>query len=76
MGKNRALMATAPIEDLTRPVEQHGDLPVMMGPGHTPTTPARPEVMRVVREEHVKTMFICHRQLLSDFNTTPAILLA
>lgn len=76
MSKNRALMATALIEDLTRLVEQHGDLPVMVGPGHTLTTPDRPEVMRVVREEHVKTMFICHRQLLSDFNTIPVILLA
>lgn len=75
MSKNKALMATALIEDLTRLVERHGDLPVVVGPGHTLTTPARPEVLRVVREEHVKTMFACHRQLLGDFDTVPVILL-
>lgn len=73
MGNNKALMATALIKDLTQLVEQHGDLPVMVGSGHTLTTPARPKVMRVVREEHVKTLFMCHRQLLSDFSTIPVI---
>lgn len=73
MGNNKALMATALIEDLAQLVEQHGDLPVMVGPGHTLTTPSQPKVMRVVREERVKTTFICHRQLLNDFNTMPVI---
>nr|DAO74543.1 MAG TPA: hypothetical protein [Caudoviricetes sp.] len=73
MGNNKALMATALIEDLTRLVEQHGDLPVLMGTGHTLITPLRPKVMRVVSEEHVKTTFICHRQLLGDLDTIPAI---
>lgn len=73
MGRNKALMATALIEDLTRLVERHGGLPVMVGSGHTLTTPGRPKVMRVVREERMKTMFACHRQLLNDFNTIPVI---
>lgn len=73
MGKNKALMASAVIERLTQLVEQHGDLPVMVGSGHTLTTPALPKVMRVVREEHMKTMFACHRQLLNDFSTIPVI---
>lgn len=73
MGNNKALMATALIKDLTRLVEQHGDLPVMAGSGHTLTAPGHPKVMRVVREEHVKTMFACHRQLLGDFDTIPVI---
>lgn len=75
MSKTKARMATAVIEDLTRLVEQHGDLPVMIGKGHTLTTPPRPKVMAAVREERIKTMFICHRPLLSDFNTIPAIYL-
>jgi len=75
MSKNKALMATALIEDLTRLVEQHGDLPVVAGQGHTLTTPSHPKVKRVVREERVKTAFVCHRQLLNDFDTIPAILL-
>ena len=66
-------MASALIEDLTRLVEQHGDLPVMIGRGHTLTTPYHPKVMAAVREEHVKTMFICHRPLLNDFETTLVI---
>lgn len=73
MGRNKALMASAVIERLTQLVEQHGDLPVMVGSGHTLTTPALPKVMRVVREEHMKTMFACHRQLLSDLDTIPVI---
>ena len=73
MSKNKALMASAVIECLTQLVEQHGDLPVMVGSGHTLTTPARPKVMRVVQEERMKTMFACHRQLLSDFDTIPVI---
>lgn len=73
MGKNKAMMATAMIENLTRLVEQHGDLPVMIGRGHVLKTPARPKVMAAVREEHVKTMFVCHRPLLSDFDTIPVI---
>lgn len=73
MSKSKALMATAMIEDLTRLVEQHGDLPVLIGRGHTLKTPPKPRVMRAVREEHIKTMFVCHRPLLSDFDTTPVI---
>lgn len=73
MSGNKALMATTMIKDLTRLVEQHGDLPVLMGAGHTPIAPHRPKVMRAVREEHMKTMFVCHRPLLSDFDTTPVI---
>lgn len=75
MSRNKALMASALIKDLTRLVEQHGDLPVLMGSGHTLTTPLRPKVMRAVREEHVKTMFVCHRQLLGDLDTMPVVLL-
>lgn len=73
MSKSKALMASAMIEDLTRLVEQHGDLPVLIGRGHTLWTPPKPRVMRAVREEHIKTMFLCHRPLLSDFDTTPVI---
>ena len=73
MGKNKALMASAVIERLTQLVEQHGDLPVMVGSGHTLTTPSRPKVMRAVRDERVKTVFACHRQLLSDLDTIPVI---
>jgi hypothetical protein len=69
----KALKATAVIEDLTRLVELHGDLPVVIGLGHTLTTPSRPKVMAVVREERVKTEFLCHRPLLSDLVTTPVI---
>lgn len=73
MSRNKALMASTLIEDLTRLVEQHGDLPVLVGHGHTLMTPYRPKVMAAVTEEHVKTEFICHRPLLSDFDTTPVI---
>ena len=69
VSKNKALKATTLIEDLTRLVEQHGDPPVLM-------TPLRPKVPRVVSDEHVKTTFICHRQLLRDLDTIPAIHLA
>lgn len=68
-----ALMATTMIEDLTRLVEQHGDLPVLIGLGHTLTTPCRPKVMAAVREERVKTTFLCHRPLLGNRETTPVI---
>nr|DAN30023.1 MAG TPA: hypothetical protein [Caudoviricetes sp.] len=44
-----------------------------MGAGHTLITPLRPKVLRVVSDEHVKTTFICHRQLLCDLDTIPAI---
>lgn len=71
--KNKALMATALIEDLTRLVEQHGDLPVLIGPGSTLTTPYRPKAMAAVKEERVKTTFLCHRPLLSDIDTMPVI---
>lgn len=74
MSRNKALMATAVIKDLTRLVEQHGDLPVLVGLGHTLTTPNRPKVMEAVPEERVKTTFLCHRPLLNDFDTTPVIL--
>lgn len=73
MSRDKALMATTLIEDPTRLVEQHGDLPVLMGAGHTLITPLRPKVTRVVSDEHVKTTFICYRQLLSDFDMTPVI---
>lgn len=66
-------MASAMIEDLTRLVEQHGDLPVPIGRGHTLKTPPKPRVTRAVREERIKTMFVCHRPLLSDFDATPVI---
>lgn len=36
-------------------------------------TPPKPRVMRAVREERIKAMFVCHRPLLSDFDTTPVI---
>ena len=75
MGKNKALMATTLIKDLARLVEQHGDLPVLAGMGHTPLTPERPKVMAAVSDEHVKRTFICHRPFLSDFDTTPVIYL-
>lgn len=73
MSKNMALMASALIEDLTRLVEQHGDLPVLVGNGHTLMTPDRPKVANAVREERVKTTFLCHRPLLADINTIPVI---
>nr|DAW38076.1 MAG TPA: hypothetical protein [Caudoviricetes sp.] len=73
MSKNKALMASALIEHLTQLVERNGDLPVLMGCGHTLLTPSKPRVMQAVREERVKTMFVCHRPLLSDFDTTPVI---
>lgn len=71
--RTKALKATAVIKDLTRLVELYGDLPVMIGLGHTLTTPSRPKVMAAVREERVKTEFLCHRPLLTDFDTTPVI---
>lgn len=73
MSKSKALMATTLIGDLARLVEQHGDLPVLTGHGHTLITPYRPRVMRAVKEECTKTMFICRRPLLKDFDTIPAI---
>lgn len=73
MSKSKALKATALIEDLQRLVEQHGDLPVVVGHGHTLMTPYRPKVMDAVREERMKTEFVCHRPLLNDLKTTPVI---
>lgn len=73
MSKNKALMATTLIKDLTQLVEQHGDLPVVVGHGHALMTPYRPKVMAAVREEHVKTKFVCHRPLLSDLKTISVI---
>lgn len=73
MSKTKAPMATTVIEDLTRLVEQHGDLPVVVGPGHTLMTPWRPKVREAVVDERVKTEFICHRPLLNDFKTIPVI---
>lgn len=70
---NNPMMATTLIEDLTRLVEQHGDLPVVVGFGHTLMTPNRPKVMAAVVDERVKTGFVCHRPLLSDFKTTQVI---
>ena len=73
MRRNKALMASTLIEDLTRLVDQHGDLPVLVGAGHTLSTPGHPKVARAVREEQVKTMFLCHRPLLNDIHTIPTI---
>lgn len=73
MSRNKALMATTLIEDLTQLVEQHGDLPVLVGSGHTLITPYRPKVMGAVRDEHVRTQFVCHRPLLSNIRTIPVI---
>lgn len=70
---NKAMMATALIADLTRLVEQHGDLPVLIGLGSTLTTPFRPKVTAAVKEERVKTEFLCRRPLLSDLDTIPVI---
>lgn len=71
--KGKPLMATTVIEDLTRLVEQHGDLPVLVGAGHSLATPSRPKVAAAVREERVATEFLCHRPLLSDLKTIPVI---
>lgn len=73
MSRNKALMASALIEDLTQLVERHGDLPVLVGAGHDLTTPDRPKVASAVREEHLKTTFACHRPLLCDVNMIPVI---
>ena len=73
MSRNKALMASALIEDLTRLVDQHGDLPVLVGAGHTLTTPDRPKVTSAVREERVKMTFTCHRPLLGDIKSIPVI---
>ena len=73
MSGNKALMASALIEDLTRLVEQNGDLPVLVGAGSTLETPDRPKVTNAVREERVKTTFLCYRPLLSDLDTIPVI---
>ena len=73
MGNNKALMATALIKDLTRLVERHGDLPVMVGSGRTLISPARPKVMRAVREERAKKSFMCYHQLLNDSSAIPVI---
>lgn len=73
MSKNKALMATAMIEELTQLVEQHGDLPVVVGCGHILERPYSIKVAQAVREEHVKTMFVCHRPLLRDLDTISVI---
>lgn len=73
MSRNKALMASTLIEDLTRLVDQHGDLPVLVGTGHTLMTPDRPKVTNAVKEERVKMTFVCHRPLLSDIDTIPVI---
>lgn len=73
MSRSKALMASTLIEDLTRLVERHGDLPVLVGTGHTLETPDRPNVVSAVREERVKTTFMCHRPLLSDIDRIPVI---
>lgn len=72
-GKTKALMATTMIEDLTRLVERHGDLPVLVGLGSSLITPARPKVAPAVREKRVVTEFICRRPLLNDLETVPVI---
>lgn len=73
MSRNKALMASALIEDLTWLVDQHGDLPVLVGAGRTLTTPDRPKAVSAVKEERVKTTFVCHRPLPNDINTIPVI---
>lgn len=73
MSKPKALMATTLIKELTQLVEQHGDLPVVVGHGHTLMTPYHPKVMNAVRDERVKTEFVCHRPLLNDFKMMPVI---
>ncbi len=73
MDEDKALMATTLIEDLTRLVEEHGDLPVMVGMGRILMTPYRPKVMNAVWDKRVKTGFVCHRPLLNDLKTTPVI---
>lgn len=73
MSRDKALMASTLIEDLTRLVERCGDLPVLVGAGHTLTTPDSPKVEDAVMEERVKMTFVCHRPLLSDINTIPII---
>lgn len=73
MSMSKALLASELIEHLTQLVERNGDLPVLMGRGHTLKTPPKPRVVRAVREEHIKTMFVCHHPLLSDFDTTPVM---
>ena len=73
MSEAKPLMATTVIEDLTRIVEQHGDLPVLVGLGHALVTPNHPKVMAAVREERIVTEFACHRPLLNDLKTTPVI---
>lgn len=49
MSRGKALMATVMIEELTRLVEEHGDLPVLVGFGHTLMTPHHPKVMAAAR---------------------------
>ena len=71
--ETKALMASAMIEDLTRLVQQHGDLPVLVGLGHSLITSSRPKVVSAVREERVVTEFLCHRPLLNDSETIPVI---
>lgn len=73
MSETKALTATTLIKDLTRLVEQHGDLPVVVGLGHTLTTPYRPKVMEAVSDERVKTEFVCHRPLLNDSKRIPVV---
>lgn len=73
MSKNKALMASTLIEEVTQLVERYGDLPVVVGFGHTLMTPRRPEVREAVVDERVKTEFVCHRPLLNDFKKTPVI---
>lgn len=70
---NKAMMASTLIEHLTQLVDECGDLPVVVGFGHTLMTPSRPEVRDAVVDERVKTEFVCHRPLLNDFETTPVI---
>lgn len=71
--KHSALMATTTIEDLTRLVEQHGDLPVPIGLGHTLITPNHPKVVAAVKERSRGSEFICHRPLPGDSDTMPVI---
>jgi hypothetical protein len=73
MSKNEGLKATTLIEDLRKLVEQYGDLPVVVGHGHTLMTPTRPKAMEAAVDERVKMDFVCHRPLLNDFKTTPVI---
>lgn len=75
MSKNGALMASTVTKDLTQIAERLGDLPVVVGCGHTLIAPVSPKVVEAVMEPEWKSMFVCHRALLGDSGTIPVICL-